>query len=163
MNTTATPRAEAKSAQAPLVEPAAFHWLRGEIDHLFEEIGQPARELFNLPTRLAGPAPAIELADGGDSYWLTVETPGLTDKDVTIELADGVLTIAGEKSREEERREDGRLISERRYGSFTRHVTLPTDADAEAIKAKCKHGILTVHIGKDRKAAPRSRRIKVEG
>jgi HSP20 family protein len=159
--TTKTPAVPATTGRSLLQDNGPVSWLRGEIDRLFDDFGQPGRSLFNFPARVSGPVPAIELADGGKDYTLTAELPGLTDKDVNVELADGVLSISGEKSEEAERKDGGYLLSERRYGSFRRQVALPADADPEAIAATFKDGVLTLTIGKDQKAAARTRKIPI--
>ena len=107
------------------------------------------------------PKPAIELTDAGDSYRLSAELPGLTDKDVKVEIADGILTIAAEKHESAERREEGCLINERRHGHFQRQISLPVDADQDDVTAKFKHGLLTLEIGKSRKAAKRVHKVKL--
>ncbi|MCI4592475.1 Hsp20/alpha crystallin family protein [Sphingobium sp. BYY-5] len=143
-----TPPARTPANSLSLAEDGPMGWLRGEIDRLFDDLG--------------GPVPALELTDGGKAYRLTAELPGLADKDVQIEVADGVLTISGEKREESEHKDDGFLLSERRYGSFKRQIALPADVDADAIKAKFKHGVLSLTLGKDEKAAERSRKIAIE-
>ena len=52
--------------------------------------------------------------------------------------------------------------SERRYGTFTRQIALPTDVDANAIGAKFENGVLQVMLAKDEKAAARSHKIMIE-
>lgn len=139
-----------------------MNWLRGEIDRMFDDFGYPGRSLFNFGSRAIGPEPAMELVDRGKDYCLTAELPGLTEKDVTVEVADGVLTIAGEKNETSEHKDGSCLMTERRYGAFRRQFALPADADADAIDAKVKHGVLTVTVAKDEKAAPRARKIEVQ-
>lgn len=150
-----------QTAGAHLLDTAPMNWLRTEIDRLFDDFGQPSRSIFNFGTRTA-PVPALEFGDTGTAYRLTAELPGLTDKDVTVEIANGVLTVAGEKSEDKETNEGGCLISERRYGAFSRKVTLPDDADANAINARFEHGLLTVTIDKDKKAAQQKRTIAIK-
>jgi HSP20 family protein len=79
-------------------------WLRSEIDRLFGDFEKPARSAFGFSPRLAL-VPALELVDDETSYRLTAEIPGLAEKDVEISLADGVLSISGEKKVEEERKD----------------------------------------------------------
>lgn len=146
---------------SPFLDQPPMTWLRGEIDRLFEDFGQPARSIFNFGSR-GSPVPPMELADTGDSYRLTAELPGMTDKNVTIELAAGVLSVAGEKVESKDRDEGGCLMSERRYGAFSRQIALPKDADRDAIAASFKDGLLTVTIGKDHKAAAEKRTIAIE-
>lgn len=136
-------------------------WLRGEIDRLFDDFGQPGRALFNFPGRGAGPVPALEFTDAGKEYRLTAELPGLTEQDVEVELRDDVLTISGEKKEESESKENGYLLSERRYGSFSRRIGLPHDAKQDAITATFKDGVLTLTIAKNEEASPRARKIQI--
>ena len=137
-------------------------WLRTEIDRLFEDFGRPARGVFNFGARSPAPIPALDLVDDDKSYRLSAELPGLVGKDIEISIADGVLSISGEKKEQEERKEKGFLLSERRYGAFERQIALPSDVDPEGIKAQFKDGVLTVTLAKDEKAVSRTRKIAVE-
>jgi HSP20 family molecular chaperone IbpA len=112
-----------------------MNWIRGEIDRLFDDFTQPGRSIFSSVSPGVGPVPAMDLVDKGKEYCLTAELPGLTDKDIDIELSDGILTIAGEKSEKSETKDCGCLMTERRYGSFRRQLSLPADADPESIEA----------------------------
>lgn len=138
------------------------NWLRTEIDRLFDDFGKPARSVFNFGPRGLAPVPALELADEESNYRLTAELPGLTETDVEISVADGVLSISGEKKVEEEHKDNGFLLSERRYGAFERQLRLPADVDPDGIKASFKDGVLTVTLAKDEKAAARTRKIAIE-
>jgi HSP20 family protein len=137
-----------------------FGWLRHEIDRLFDEFGRPARDLFHLGAGF-GPFPAVELVDHDEGYRLTAELPGMKEDDVEVSVAEGMLTIKGEKQEDEERREGGFMLSERRYGAFERQVRLPADADLDKIDAKFKKGVLTLTIAKDEAKAPQARKITV--
>ena len=136
-----------------------FGWLRHEIDRLFDDIGRPARGSF----RSAGfdPRPAIELVERNKDYRLTVELPGVKEEDVDVSLADGILTLKGDKREQVERKEGGFMLSERRYGAFERQVRLPADADPDGIEARFKKGVLTLTIAKDDEKAPQPRKIAV--
>lgn len=111
---TPTRTAGSQPAEAEL---GAMNWLRGELDRMFEEFARPGRSLLSYVPRLVSPLPAVELVDTGPAYKLTAELAGLTEKDIRLEVADGVLLLASEKEESSERREDGHLISERRHGS----------------------------------------------
>ncbi len=142
-------------AEAPL------GWLRTEIDRLFDDFGRPARNLFNFGASALAPIPALDLHENDKEYRLTLELPGIKEDEVEIGVADGVLTISGEKRAEEERKDEGYLISERRYGAFRRQVALPADVDSAAIKADFQKGVLTVALPKDASAASRTRKIPI--
>jgi HSP20 family protein len=151
----------AKTHAQPSV-PAVFTRLRDEIDRLFDDFSfaRPARSIFAFG---AAPemVPAMELTEKKDHYDLSIEIPGMEQKDITIECADGVLTIAGEKRQESEEKSEGYLVSERSYGSFKRQLTLPGDVDPDAIDAKYAKGILKLKLKKDEKAASRVKKIAI--
>jgi len=137
-------------------------WLRNEIDRIFDDFGRPARSALTAPERAMVPAPALELVENDKDYRLTAELPGMDGADIDISVADGVLTLSGEKKIEREEKDKGFLLSERRYGSFQRRVTLPSDVDSSAITARFKNGVLNVTLGKDEKAARRARKIDIK-
>ena len=135
-----------------------FNWLRTEIDRLFDDFG-PARSLFHFGGLT--PVPALEFASGDKEYRLTAELPGLKDEDVEISVADGVLTLKGEKREAEEHKDDGYLMSERRYGKFERRITLPDNVDSDKIEAAFKKGVLTITLPKSPEALERTRKIAI--
>lgn len=91
---TPTRTAGSQPAEAEL---GAMNWLRGELDRMFEEFARPGRSLLSYVPRLVSPLPAVELVDTGPAYKLTAELAGLTEKDIRLEVADGVLLLASEK------------------------------------------------------------------
>lgn len=138
------------------------NWLRTEIDRLFEDMLRPGTSLFDFRPRF-DLEPAIELVDEDKQYRATAELPGLTDKDVSVTISDGILTIAGEKRDERHEKKKGSLVDERRYGSFARQIALPCDVNPHEIKAKFKDGILTVTLAKDEKGPAKARKVEIEG
>ena len=102
------------------------------------------------------------MVDDKTEYRQTAELPGLSDKDVDLSVADGVLTLSGEKRKESERKEKGYMLSERRYGSFRRQLSLPSDVDPNGIKAQFKDGVLTVTLPKDERSPNRAHKIAIE-
>lgn len=139
-----------------------FARLRNEIDQLFDDFSMPIqmRRMLPLPDG-AEFSPAAELKDKGDHYDLAIELPGLDDKDIHIELAGDTLRISGEKQEESEEKTADCLISERSYGKFQRHLTLPPDADRDRIEAKYRHGVLRITIGKDKESEQSVRKISL--
>lgn len=135
-------------------------WLRSEIDRLFDDFGRPARSLFNFGNRF--PVPAIDMVEEEKDYKLTVELPGLSEKDIEVSVADGMLRLAGEKKEEEKRKDDGYLMCERRFGAFERQVPLPRDVNSGKINARFKDGVLTVTMDKDENSAARTRKIAIQ-
>ena len=80
-------------------------------------------------------APALDVAENGGAYVVTLELPGAKREDIGIEMQENVLTIRGEKKSEREEKSEKRHYVERSYGSFARSFTLPANADAERIRA----------------------------
>ena len=159
MNEQATLPAKQRTGQGAALAP--FNRLRDEFDRMFEEGRLPAtgRSRFALADQRLIPAMELSAADGG--YCLSVELPGMDQKDIDLEFADGILTVAGEKRQESEKKGEGYLMSERRYGSFRRQLTLPADVDPSSIKADFASGVLKVEMKKDTKATDRCKKIKI--
>jgi HSP20 family protein len=157
MNNLTTPptKTRAASVETPL------SWLRTEIDRLFDDFGRPARNIFNFGASALSPIPALDMTEKDGEYRLTVELPGMKEDQVDVSIVDNNLIISGEKREEEERKDEGYLISERRYGAFRRQVALPGDIDSAQIKADFKKGVLTVTVPKDATAAERTRKIPI--
>src|SRR3954462_5265754 len=88
--------------------------------------------------------PAMDLVEVDDHFVLKADLPGMAEEDVSIEVNDNVLTIAGERKSEHEAGERGFYRVERAYGSFRRTLTLPDGLDADAISAKFDRGVLEV-------------------
>lgn len=160
MNLQTTLPSEQRRAEAPAAAPLSR--LRDEIDRLFDDFGLalPTRSLFDFAPRFPL-RPAMDLTETEKGYELSIELPGLEEKDIEIEYADGVLTVSGEKREETEKKEGGILLSERRYGSFRRQLTLPTDVDPDKIEAKFSEGVLKLDMKKDEEAASRTKKIKI--
>jgi len=93
-------------------------------------------------------APASEAASDDQSYRIVMELPGVAEEDIDLSVADGVVTVKGEKRAEREEKGETWFFSERQYGAFSRSFRLPPDADSAAIDGALKDGVLTVSIGR---------------
>ena len=139
----------------PLVQ---FH---REIDRMFDNLwrnfGMPAVPAYGqIQGQMADTIlkPSVNIAATDKEYTVTVEVPGVDRNEVTLELADNRLIIKGEKKSEKEDKGKQYYRVERSYGSFRRTLSLPEDADRDAIDASFKDGILTITM--PRKAAVHS-------
>lgn len=108
-------------------------------------------------------APVIDLEEKDEEFVMTAEFPGMTEKDVTVDVEQNTLTLKGEKKSErKEKGDNGRWhIVERSWGAFERSFTLPGTVDAAGIKAGMENGVLTVHMPK--RASSAARRIPIGG
>jgi len=108
-------------------------------------------------------APSSDASSSEDAYEINVELPGVADADIKIEVHDQRLTISGAK--QANRQETGKhyFFSERVYGAFQRSFQLPEDADAEAIQAVHKDGLLTVRAPRRAPQTAGPRQVKING
>jgi HSP20 family protein len=125
-----------------------FGSLQREIDRLFEDF-TPA---FAAGRGLTDVKAKMDLAETKDGLELTVELPGLEEKDVNVTVSDGVLTVSGEKKFESEKKDKNYHLVERSYGSFSRSISLPDGVKAEQVKATMSKGVLKVAIPTPAKA-----------
>ena len=132
-----------------------FLALQQEIDRLFHDFGRglPAFDGSDL-------LPRMDVSETDKALELTAELPGLEEKDVEINFADGILTIRGEKKSEKEEKDKNYRLVERNYGSFARSVELPAGVDAAAIQATLDKGVLKVTVAKP--APSVSKKIEVK-
>lgn len=104
-------------------------------------------------------APAVDIKEENDKFVLHADIPGVKPEAIDISMENGVLTVKGEKKTEATTEQEGYKRVERSFGSFYRRFSLPDTADAEAICAKSKHGVLEIVIPK--RAAVQPKKINV--
>lgn len=101
--------------------------------------------------------PVVDVRDEEDHYVVEAELPGLSEKDVKLELKDGTLSLSTAKSetKSEKSDKDHWLVKERRQFQFSRSFSLPEDVNVENIEAKFRDGLLTIALPKKAESAPR--------
>ena len=97
-------------------------------------------------------APAVNIAEGMDSYSIEVAAPGLARNDFKIKLDHNVLTISSSKESKKEDKKEEYTRQEFSYSSFSRSFTLPESVEAEKISATYQEGILYISIPKREEA-----------
>jgi len=100
-------------------------------------------------------APAVDISEQKNAYVVTAEVPGVKPEDLDVTLEDGLLTIQGERRSEEESTDRQYHRVERRFGSFRRSITLPSQVDADRIEASYADGVLQVTVPKAESAKPK--------
>ena len=105
--------------------------------------------------------PSVDISEGSNNYTITVEVPGVEEKDMELTIGDGTLTILGEKRHEQEIQENQYHRVERSYGSFQRVISLPDNANEQEVNAQFKHGVLTITVGKTSQVKSRGRKIVI--
>ena len=145
--------------------------MRMEMDRLFEDALRSSH-LYpgGFPAPLRGdrtgfPAlrPTVDISEGRKAYSVRVELPGIEPDDVSIEVeADHTLIIRAEKRQDREEEDEGVHWVESTYGAAQRILSLPADADADAVEAKFKNGVLKLRIPKQPARASSTRSIDVQ-
>jgi HSP20 family protein len=134
-----------------------FLALHREMNRLFDD----AFRSFDIPfSSQAMGWPNVEVNETESGVKVIAELPGLQEKDVNVELRDGLLTSSGEKKSETEDKE--RRFSERYYGRFARSIPID-DVDQEKVGASIKDGVLTVTLAKLPTEKQKVRRIAING
>jgi HSP20 family protein len=147
----------------------------GPVTYLEHEMERMFRDFFGRPFPGMGlprwfhaaegfgiEKPAIEVYEEKDDVVVKAELPGLKREDLELNISDNLLTLKGDKKKEEEVKEKGYYYSERSYGSFTRTVEIPKEVQAEKAKAVFKDGVLEIRLPKTEEAKRKETRIKVE-
>lgn len=141
--------------------------LRDELNRVFDEFlaphsgGRPAlrseREAFGAF------APSVDISENDKKVTVSMEIPGVDEKDVEVVLDGRRLIVRGEKKSEESDEREGRYYFERSYGAFERVIPLPDEVDEDGAKASFKKGVLKVSVPKSREAQSRRKKIEVKG
>jgi HSP20 family protein len=135
--------------------------LRNNIDRLFDNFFQG----FDIGPFTTTPAmfnPSIDVADSGRDLKVTIELPGMNEKDIDVSITQDSLTVRGEKRDETEEKGSSYHRMERVYGSFARTIPLPVEVDVDGAKANYKKGVLSITIPKTEKALKEAKKIPVK-
>jgi HSP20 family protein len=119
--------------------------LRDEMDRLWETLMPSPWRPFRFIGRQQL-SPALDVYEKDGKLHVRAELPGISAKDVEVEISNEALTISGEKKEEREVKEENYYRAERSYGKFRRQVALPPGADAAHVEARFRDGVLEVEI-----------------
>jgi HSP20 family protein len=149
-----------------------FESLRRDVYRLFEDFDRDLRrplrrsafdvEPFWRRQLKWGGALAVDVVETGNAYELAADLPGIDEKNIEVKLAQGGLTIKGEKQEEKEEKKKDYYLHERQIGSFERHFALPEGVDTDKIEASFKNGVLTVRLPKKPEAIKPEKKIEVK-
>jgi HSP20 family protein len=92
--------------------------------------------------------PVANISESDKEYLIRYELPDVKKEDVKIAVADGVITISGERKLQREDKRENAIRVESIYGAFQRSFLLPENVDTKGIQAESKDGVLRVHIPK---------------
>lgn len=135
--------------------------LHQEIDRLFESAFKGFGMSGLSGSNLSVYRPSLDVSSDGNVYQISLETPGMAESDMDIEVSGDMLRISGQKKEQKEDKDRHYYRIERSYGSFTRTLSLPEDADADEIQASLKDGILKLTIPRREGERPETRKIAI--
>lgn len=125
--------------------------MRRSMDRLLESFFGESSE-WNEPVTWGV---ALDLVEKPDEFIVKASLPGVKPEDVEVTYSENTLTIKGETRQEEEKEDTHYHLRERRYGSFSRTITLPRGVKADAIEASYDAGVLTLHLPKSEEIKPK--------
>jgi HSP20 family protein len=128
--------------------------LRNMVDRMFEN------SLASTNWQPAAWDVALDVAETEDEFLVKASLPGINPDDLEITYNANVLSIQGQVKEEQTVEESRYHLRERRYGSFSRSISLPSTVKADAIEASYDAGVLTLHLPKAEEAKPK--RIPVQ-
>ncbi len=148
-------KAVAGEAENPFLD------LQRGINRVFDDFWSRSDDMLAPLGEGFATAPAADMAETDKAVEVSVELPGMDEKDVEVGLEDGVLTVSGEKKAEKKENRKGCYLSERSYGSFERRIGLPDGIEADKAEAVFKNGVLTVTLPKTAAAQKNAKRIAI--
>jgi HSP20 family protein len=150
----------------PAMSPRGFH---DEVDQLFDDFFNglglsPFRSRSGMLEGISGTLlkPRLDLGSTDKEYTVSVEIPGVSEKDINLELVHDTLIIRGDKKQEKEEKNKNFYRLERSYGSFQRTLSLPEDANRDNINADFKNGVLKIVIPKTKLPESRVKQIEIK-
>jgi HSP20 family protein len=165
-------KVEQRAGEAPMKDQRPLASLRSAVDRVFSEF-DPG--LWRLPFRrsvfemepfwtseVTRAAPVVDVTEGEKGFEITAELPGMDEKNVEVKLANGGLTIKGEKTEEKEEKQKDYYIKERHFGSFERSFRVPDGVDKDKIEATFSKGVLKVTLPKTADAQKAEKKIAVK-
>jgi HSP20 family protein len=142
----------------------------------FEEMERWFDEAFRKPFSFLRPSmwprmgmpdmeevqPSIDIFEEGDNVVVKAEIPGMKKEDIDVNLTDNMVTISGEKKKEEKVEKKNYYRLERSYGSFYRSFRLPKEVQTDKAKANFKDGVLEIKIPETEEAKKKEKKIPIQ-
>jgi HSP20 family protein len=141
--------------------------MRDEMDRVFEQFATDWAHWSRRfrPRRFGGDGaltvPDLDARENTHSVVDEAELQGVDEKDISVTLANGVLTIKGEKKQEKEEKGENYHVMERSFGSFEHSISLPDTVDETKIEARFGKGVLKVTAAKKPEAIRAERKTEI--
>jgi HSP20 family protein len=140
------------------------------VERLFEDLFDDFERGFRLPrlfrrlqsTFEAPKLASVDVYETEGEVVVKAEVPGMVKDEIEITASGSMLTLKGEKKREEEEKRENYHRTERSFGSVQRVIELPSEVKADKATAKLTDGVLEIHLPKTEEAKSKSVKVKVE-
>ena len=136
--------------------------LQRDMNRAFESFWNQASRSFGGLTGFGDGVPRSDVVETDTGIEVSIELPGLDEKEVEVTLTDEALTIRGEKKIERREEKRGYYVSERSYGAIYRSIPLPAGVDSEKAEATFKNAVLTVRLPQSPEAKAKVKKIAVK-
>ncbi|MFQ5543646.1 MAG: Hsp20/alpha crystallin family protein [Nitrospiria bacterium] len=133
-----------------------FTTLSSQVDSIFDDLSRDFKkkaDIFNPP---------LNIVENDKEIKVSLELPGVDEKDVDVSLREEILTIKGEKRTELKDEKENICRLERSYGTFQRNISLPTGIDEGKTSATFEKGILTITLPKTEETPVSVRQIPLK-
>lgn len=114
-----------------------------------------SEDFFGFSTTNRGSFPPVSVFKGQDEVLLTAELPGVRKEDLTLEVKNDLLRLAGERRPDYDGNEVSVHRQERSFGRFDRSVKLPFPVDPDKVRATFENGVLSVALPLAEAAKPK--------
>jgi HSP20 family protein len=131
-----------------------------EMDRLQRDMNRMFDNSYITRTQTAPSYPALKVWADEESVLVTAEMPGVRVEDLDIHIEEGSITLSGERVQEDIPENVSFHRRERRYGKFSRSLSLPFRIDADKVDAILKNGVLTLTLPRAEEDKPRKLEIK---
>lgn len=156
------------STRSPQMTLSPFHEME-RMERMFDEFfKRPFTSLLSrtpwlhsFPEVEAVSAPNVDVYEEGDLIVVKAEVPGIAKEDIEVTFKDNILTISGEKKKEERVENKNYYQMERSYGSFSRSVYLPNEVKTEEASATFRDGVLEITVPKTEESKEKVKKITI--
>ena len=107
-------------------------------------------------------SPDVDIFEDGNDVVVKAEMPGMKKENIDVNLTNDMITVSGEKKKEEKVEKKDYYRVERSYGSFTRSFRLPKEVQSDKAKATFKDGVLELRVPKTAEAISKEKKIPIE-
>jgi len=138
-----------------------FAQMRREMERLFDTFSSD----WPMPVASGFARPKVDVAETEKGLEISAELPGIDQKDISLDLADGILTLKAEHEEKKEEKDEKKHyhVVERSHGSFMRRFPIPFEPDADNVQAHFDKGVLQITVPRSKAPEKQAKKIAING